>query len=191
MPRKKQLPPPPDLNLPDEQRESLSMWLKESLAMQSVIYEERIAALKDIGEHPSALMGRFVRAFAGLGMPPRFIASLCKTSPSIIEKHYSEEMLLGRSETVAMVATNAVRIATSQTDPAASKMALAFLDRLGGDDWKPPTKRVEMGEIEKPKVLDTSKLTYEQRAQLREIMLSMAGGAPAELTQNTDEPGDE
>ena len=91
-----------------------------------------------------------------------------------------------------MVATNAVRIATSQTDPAASKMALAFLDRLGGDDWKPPTKRVEMGEIEKPRVLDTSKLTYEQRQQLREIMLSMAGQAPAaELTQDTDEPGDE
>jgi hypothetical protein len=187
MPRKKQLPPPPDVNVPEEQRESLSMWLKECMAVQAEGYEERIASLKEVGEHPSPLMGRFVRTFAGLGMPTKFIASLCKTSVSTIEKYYEEEMLLGRSETVAMVATNAVRIATSQTDPAASKMALAFLDRLGGDDWKPPTKRVEMGEIEKPRVLDTSKLTYEQRAQLREIMLSMAGQAPAaELTQDED-----
>jgi hypothetical protein len=194
MPRKPKPPAaePPDVGgLTDPQREALSNWMREKITDMENYHAQREEILRTVGEHPSPLMGKFIRTFAGLHMPMKYIASLCSTTPNTIEKYYQEELTLGRAEVVAMVATNAVRIATSVTDPSASKVALSILDRMGGDDWKPPTKRVEMGEIEKPRVLDTSKLTYEQRAQLREIMLSMAGQAPAALGQDETEVSDE
>lgn len=178
--------------VPDVQREALSTWMKARIEEVQQAADERIEMLRTVGDHPSPIMARFAKTFASLNLSMAHIAALCNTTPGTLEKYYSEEITLGRAELIATVATNAVRIATSLTDPAASKVALAILDRAGGEEWKPPTKRVEMGEIEKPKVLDTSKLTYEQRQQLRDIMLSMTGQAPvAELTQNTDELGDE
>lgn len=165
-------------NVPDHQREALSTWMKERLEEMQEHYELRIQTLRTVGEHPSPLMSKYVRTFAGLGLSNAYIARLCNTSTSTIERHYESDIELGKAETVAMVATNAVRIATSLTDPAASKVALAILDRRGGEDWKPPTKRVEMGDIEKPKTLDTSALSFDEREELRQLMLKMAGVPP-------------
>lgn len=176
MARKPKFTPLPETpNVPDAQREALSLWMKERMQQITEGYEERIETLRTIGEHPSPIMAKFVRTFAGLHLPMKYIAALCNSTAGTIEKYYQEELDLGRAEVVAMVATNAVRIATSTLDPAASKVALAILDRMGGDEWKPPTKRVEMGELAKPRTLDTSKLSYEERQALRDMMLKMAG----------------
>ena len=83
-----------------------------------------------------------------------------------------------------------VRIATSLSDPAAAKVGMDMLARRGGENWRPATKRLEVDNDPnkgKPPVIDSSKLTYEERAQLREMLERVANGGEGDPIESDED----
>jgi hypothetical protein len=49
---------------------------------------------------------------------------------------------------------------------------MRWLERRGGDSWKPPAQKLAVETTGQGPVIDSSKLTFEQREQLRQIILA-------------------
>ncbi len=153
---------------PDE-RETLAAWMRETVEAIEAETAERIEKLRNVGEHPSPVFARMVREHARLRLPHSHIAALMCIPVQTIEKHYAAEIIAGEAEAMVNVTRNMLRIATSTNDPSAAKVGLAWLERAGGDTWKPAAKRVEVNDTTAPPVIDSSLLTDEERAQLKAI----------------------
>jgi hypothetical protein len=58
---------------------------------------------------------------------------------------------------------------------------MKVLERQGGEEWLPPLKRVaDVTDPSAPPVIDSSKLTAEERNQLREMLMRVAEGGEGE-----------
>lgn len=93
-------------------------------------------------------------------------------------KHYADDYELGAAEIITAIAANMNRKAISDSDPNAAKVGLAILERRGGEEWKNPARRIELDNNPNkgPPVIDSSKLTFEQRAQLRAMIEHVQNG---------------
>ena len=174
------------------EREQLSEWWRIRMQEMENEHEHRVKMLRSVGEHPSPIFARQVKMFGGLGMPKILAAKLLGISVKMLDEHYSDEYEMGHAETVGGVAANMIRIATSTTDPQAAKVGMDLLSRRGGNEWKPPAQKVKFeDDREQPKnVIDSSKLTPEERQQLRLIIegaIERQEGGEAEPLQ----PGEE
>src|SRR6266850_4812011 len=186
-------PPPAAPEVKGADREALACWWKERIQDLERIYEERIEILRTVGEHPSPVFAKIVRYDGALGIPKTLLAKKLGMSVIALTHHYGDEYDLGATEIISQVAANALRIATSVTDPAASKVAMQILDRRGGEEWKPPSQKIEMKTDDGPPVIDSSKMTYEDRQLLREILTRnldrIAAGDQGDTLQPDEEEG--
>lgn len=160
-------------------RDKLSAWWRDQVNHMEHEHRQRRALLNAAaganGEimHPHPVFARQVRVFSALGVPIDVIARLLVLSTSDIEACYGEEFATGAAELLGQVAQNLLRLAFSSDEYVALKASIEILHRRGGAEWRPPTK-VEIEDNRKPKgkLIDASKLTWEERAQLREIILA-------------------
>jgi len=181
MPRRKRTDAPEGMPVVMEvqgsEREALSLWWKQRIHDIEKIYEERIEVLRTVGEHPSPVFAKIVRMDGALGMPKGLLAKKLGMSVSQLMLHYGDEYDLGAAEVISQVAANMIRVGTSMTDPNAAKVGMQILDRRGGPEWRPPAQKVQLeDDRDKPPVIDSSKLTFEERAQLREMLTRVANG---------------
>lgn len=151
-------------------REALSAWMRERFELIETAHAERVQLLRTAGEHPSPLFAGQVKRCGMLGIPKSMVAKMLGIAAATVTTHYETDYDLGAAEMIGAIAGNMARIATSVTDPAASKVGLAWLERRGGDEWRPPSQKIELKSDDAPPVIDTSQWTAEDRQQLRLVM---------------------
>jgi hypothetical protein len=178
----------PDLPaVPDSQREAISLWMKERFEIIEREHQQRIELLRTAGEHPSPVFAGMVKRFGGLGLPKSLCAKMLGISVSILLSHYESDYDVGAAEIISSVAANMLRIATSQVDPAAATVGMKIMDRRGGEAWAPPTKKIEMdNKKNQAPIIDSSKLTFQERESLRAMLTRIANGG-----EGDPEPDDE
>ena len=169
-------------------RESAAKWMTRTVKEMNREHEARIKDLREGREHPNPLHARYVKKFSALRMPKYLISRLLEIPTDTLAKCYADECELGHAEAFAAVATNYFRIATSDTDPGARQAAADWLAKHGGKEWQPPAQRnIHIDENAEAPLIDSSKLTFEDRAALREMLtrLDEEGAAlpPAQETQ--------
>jgi hypothetical protein len=174
--------PPPD------EREQLANWWRRRMDQIEGEHAERIELLRTVGEHPSPVFSKQVRMLGALGMPRTLAAKLLGLSAHTLQTHYGEEYDIGAADVIASVAANMIRIGTSTSDPANAKVGMDILSRRGGQEWRPPAQKLEVEtEVKERNVIDSSRLTYEERAQLREMITRVQSGEPGDPLQADEE----
>ena len=169
------------------EREALSLWWKERIQDLERLYEERIEILRTVGEHPSPVFAKIVRYDGALGIPKQLLAKKLGISVGMLNQFYGDEYDMGATEIISQVAANALRVATSVTDPNASKVAMQVLDRRGGEEWRPPSQKIDIKNEDAPPVIDSSKLTYEERQALRIMLTRVANGGEGDPVDEDDQ----
>lgn len=167
---------------PADQREALAGWWRIRMEQIEREHEARIELLRTVGEHPSPIFSRQVKMFGALGIPKALAAKLLGIGIRVLESHYGDDYEVGAAEILASVAANMIRIGTSMDDPANAKVGMDILSRRGGQEWRPPAQKLEVADDrEQPKnVIDSSKLTFEQRQHLRQMIEHVQSGEPGE-----------
>ncbi len=179
------MPAAPDIT--GSEREQLATWWRSRIQEMQQSYEERIELLRTVGEHPSPVFANIVRADGGLGMPKSVVAKKLGLTVSSLMMYYGDDYEMGAAEIMAQVAAKGIRTALSDTDPNSAKMVTYFLDRRGGEEYKPPAQRLQTEDVtEKPPVIDSSKLTAEERAQMRTMLERIANGGEGEPEEDGD-----
>jgi hypothetical protein len=164
-------------DVPDDKREAISLWVKERLEESERAHQERIELLRTAGEHPSPVFSRLVRACGELGLSKSMSAKRLGITVGEMMKHYADDYELGASEIIVAIAANMNRKAISDTDPASAKVGLAILERRAGPEWEAPSKKIAVSDDRnKAPIIDSSKLTYEERQQLRLMLTRVANG---------------
>lgn len=191
-------PEPTDFDIPElpgaeeGDREQIALWMKARFEKIEADNAEREMILRTAGDHPSPIFGKMVRRLAGLlGMSAKTqIARMLDISVDILNRFYIEDLELGIAEVNVAVAGTMLQIATDQHNPSAASAGMKWLERRGGNDWKPPAKKLILGkEDEKSAVIDSSKLTFEQRQQMRAMINYVQEGGEGEpLQPGEDEP---
>jgi hypothetical protein len=158
-------------------REYLERWWREHMAAMELATAARRELLGAVSEHPSAIFARQARVFGALGMPRDMAAVLLEISEAQFASCYGNEYAVGSAGVLQQVSANMLRIAMSTNDRVAVKAATEFLNRRGGEEWRPPAQKLEIDDSRKAKgkVIDSSQLTWEQRQMLRDIIVSATG----------------
>jgi hypothetical protein len=164
------------------EREQLANWWRQRIRDMQVSYDERIEILRTVGEHPSPVFANLVRIDGALGMPKSVVAKKLGISIGSLMAWYGDEYELGAAEIMSQIAANAIRIAVSQDDPNAARVAMQVLDRRGGDEWKPPAQKIvtETGKTDGTALIDSSKMTADERQQMRTMLERIANGGEGE-----------
>jgi hypothetical protein len=172
MPRTKKVPTgmPAVADAKGAEREQLATWWAQRVRAIEEGYLARIDRLMNGEEHPIPAFAAMVREWGAFGMKPAVCARMLGLSQTSFVNHYGEDYEVGSFEIISNVAKNALRIATSETDPNAGRLAMQILDRRGGPEWIPPAQRIKVDKPDDgPPVIDSSKLTPEDREALRQI----------------------
>ena len=159
-------------------RRSLAEWFRDQVAALEQDHQERMDELAQAGEHPSPLFAGQVRRFSAIGMPPDVLAYMLGISEATLHEHYEAECRVGEGMFLAPVFANLYRIATSGNDRVAVKAATEIANRRGGEPWRPPAQKLEIDDDRKKStkgIIDSSKLSWEEREQLRAIIERQIG----------------
>ncbi len=145
-------------------------WFKSQIQEIESNANERIERLRTVGEHPSPVFAQLVQHHAGMGLEPALIAKMLLIPYSTLMLHYEEDIAIGGAAVNLKIAENMARIATSTTDPNAAKVGMAWLERRAGEAFR-PTKKLEIDDKrDKAPIIDSSKLSAEDRQKLREVI---------------------
>lgn len=154
-----------------QSREMLGRWMSGQFEAREAEYADRIEVLRNSGEHPSPLCSRMVKHLAAMGTSVTEIALLMQIAVGTLQKHYADELMLGPVEANTAVAETMFSIAIDRDHPACAKVAMFWLDRRGGEEWRRPTKKIEVAHKDAaPRTVDSSKFTREERQQLRDMI---------------------
>lgn len=157
----------------------LEVWWREQVADLERAAKEREGG---VAKGEGAVLASQARVFGALGVPTDVAAALMGMTEGAFQARYAEDYGVGSAAIIARVAANYLRIATSGQDRYAVKAAGQILHSRGGEQWKPPAHKIE---VERPAakgtLIDSSKLTYEERQQLKAILVAAASreGVPA------------
>ncbi len=183
---------PAAVDIIGSEREQLSLWFKERIDLIERESAQRIELLRTVGEHPSPLMARFVRQDGQLGLSKALVAKRLGLSIRMLEECYKDDYEMGVADVVSSVAANMIRIGTSTSDPAAAKVGMDILGRRGGEEWKPPAQKLEV--VQKradPPIIDSSKLTYEERQQMRVMLERIQAGGEGDPMEPDEDGADQ
>lgn len=163
------------------ERERLAAWMRTRFEEIERLHAERVELLRTVGEHPSPVFAKIVRIDGALGMPKSLVAKKLGMATASLELHYGADYDMGAAEILSSVMANALRIATSTTDPNAGRLAMQVLDRRGGSEWKPPAQQVSVENKDAPPIIDSSKMTPEERQQMRVMLTRITEGGGDEV----------
>jgi hypothetical protein len=149
-----------------ESRENLAKWLKGQILAMEKEHTARIKRIREGLEHPMPYCAGLVRRFAGLGATKTDIARLCGLPVTVIREYYGEDFELGVALFNIPVAANYWRMASSGDDPNASK---GWLERRM-PAFKPPKLEIKTENVDAPPLVDSTKLSFEERAMLRQML---------------------
>lgn len=167
-------------------REQVQGWWRGQMELVQRVTQERSELLSVAGEHPSAIFANQALQFGAMGMPKDVAATLLGLSEAQLQLYYGQEYALGAAHIMGQVAVNLLRIATSTNDRHAVKAAVEVMHRRGGDEWRPPAQKLEVSRPEgRGNLIDSSKLTREERAALRAI-IERAAARPAGLLPSSE-----
>lgn len=161
-----------------EDRGNLSEWWKEQSEFMEREQESIALVLQNAGDHPSLAYARQIRRLGALGIPQDLIATMLGISEGMLLEHYEVDLRQGEALMLVPVAANMIRMATSGNSKAALKAATEILGRRGGESWRPPAQKVEITDDRKTPgkgIIDSSKLSWEEREQLRTIVERQLG----------------
>ena len=154
--------------------------------------EEELRALNmpiHRGRHePTDFSRAQVAEMAGIGyLTEERIAKVMQISTGTLKKYYPEELAHGAALKTLAVAKNMYRIATGPDDKLAAQVGMWWLERRGGDIWKRPSDQMNVTVEEKPPIIDSSKLTFEHRQQLKQIILAATQEAAEPVEKSADD----
>ena len=152
-----------------QERKDLVNFMRGRLEEIERDYQDRLELIRSGSEHPMPLYAKLVHNHAAMGMPKKHIAKILGISVAVMERYYEDDLELGIAQINFKIASNVARKALSD-DPDAAKIGLDWLDRRGGDGWRKSTQKIEV-EDTKPPIIDSSKLTPEERDQLEAIVM--------------------
>jgi len=182
--RKRRSPSTEVATVPVDERERMVTWFKSQIQEIEFNANERIERLRTVGEHPSPVFAQLVQHHAGMGLEPALIAKMLLIPYGTLMLHYEEDIAIGGAAVNLKIAENMARIATSTTDPNAAKVGMAWLERRAGEAFR-PTKKLEIDDKrDKAPIIDSSKLSAEDRQKLREVI-------EAALAQQSDDAPDD
>jgi hypothetical protein len=174
--------------LPDPERQAISLWMQQRFDIIEKEHQARIDLLRTAGEHPSPIFSSMVKRFGGLGLSKTLCAKMLGIGVGTLNQHYEDDYDLGAAEIISGVAANMVRIATSTSDPQNAKVGMAILERRGGNEWRPAAKKIEINDgSNNPPIIDSSKLTYEERQALRAMLTRVANGGEGDPVEPDEE----
>lgn len=157
------------------------MWMSQKFEEIERAHQARIELIRNGGEHPMPVFQQQARNYGVLGMPKTLAAKMIGISVATFMTHYGDDYELGAAELISMVSANMVRIATSTTDPNNAKVGMQLLERRGGEEFKPPSQKIEVdNNRDKTPLIDSSKLTFEERRLLQNMLERVAAGGDAE-----------
>ncbi len=110
----------------------------------------------------------------GMGLLDKEIADLLQITEKQLTYNYQRELSRGSPEKIFAVAQTMYSIATDPMNKGCVEAAKYWLERRGGEQWRKPPDRVENEvRVQERPVIDSSKLSHEQRAQLKDILLAL------------------
>jgi len=166
-------------------RELIHQWMRSYMEEVTRDYEERINLIRSVPDHPSPLYAKLVRNHASMGVSRKDIGLLLGISVNLLDRHYRDDFDLGIAQINLKIASNIARKALSD-DPDAAKIGLDWMDRRGGDQWRKSTQKIEVTD-DRPPLIDASRLTAEEREQLRAMLTRIADeGAEPLQTEETN-----
>jgi hypothetical protein len=171
-------------------RENMVVWMKQRIEEIRIATDERIEALRNGGEHPSPIFQKMVHQYALMGLEEKYIAKMLFISHQQLIRYYEEDIKLGYAEGIVTMGTTLYAIGSDPTHKDAAKVALEWLSRRGGEEWKPPTNRVE-AEIknkDERRIINSDELTREQRDQLRDMINQHIAAVPELPPPVVEEP---
>jgi hypothetical protein len=160
--------------LAPQERKDLVSFMKGRLEEIERDYQDRLELIRSGSEHPIPIYAKLVHNHAAMGLPIPQICKLLGISRPVLERWYSDDLELGVAAINLKIASNVARKALSD-DVDAAKIGLDWLDRRGGDGWRKSTQKIEVEEQKAP-IIDSSKLTPEERDQLRAIVTRITTG---------------
>lgn len=179
------IPAAPEAN--GEYREAIAHWMRERIEAIEKAHQERVELLRTVGEHPSPVFQRIVRMDGALGMPKSLLAKKLGITPGTLMQHYGDDYDMGAAEVLSSIAANALRIANSATDPSAARVAMQILERRFGEEWKAPAQKLEVERKQEAPPIDASKMTFEERQQMRAMLQRIVNGGEGDPIQPEEE----
>jgi hypothetical protein len=164
--------------LAPQERKDLVSFMKGRLEEIERDYQDRLELIRSGSEHPLPIYAKLVHNHAAMGLPIPQICKLLGISRPVLDRWYSDDLELGVAAINLKIASNVARKALSD-DVDAAKIGLDWLDRRGGDGWRKSTQKVEVEETKAP-IIDSSKLTPDERDQLRAIVTRITSGDEGE-----------
>jgi hypothetical protein len=162
---------------PQNDRQMLEHWWREQFSHIERTTAERQELFAGITEHPFPTFARQAKMFGAFGMPRDVAALLLEMSEGEFALHYGAEYTIGSAEMFMAVSQNFMRIALSSNDRVAVKAATEFLNRRGGEEWRPPAQKIEVDDSRKTKgnLIDSKSLSYDDRQALKAIIERSVG----------------
>jgi hypothetical protein len=185
------LPDAPQIK-PDE-REQIVAVFRQRIQQIEADAAERVALAQQTTQHPSPVYQRLVKHYAAMGIKPVLISKLLMIPWSVLNTFYEDELVTGTAEINLEIAKAMAAIALDPTHPQAAKVGMDWLSRRGGEEWKPAAQKLEVADDrDKPPVIDSSRLSVEDREALRQMILRAQGGEePLPGLGGADTEGDE
>jgi hypothetical protein len=151
------------------ERALTALWWRDQVAELDRAAKERGESLKG---SEAQLRGQ-ARVFGALGMPSDVAAALMGVNEGTFRAQYGDAYAVGSATMLAQVAANYLRIATSTNDRYAVKACGDIMNRRGGEPWRQPAQKLEVSRPSaRANLIDSSKLTFEERVALRSIIMA-------------------
>jgi hypothetical protein len=151
------------------ERALTALWWRDQVAELDRAAKERGESLKG---SEAQLRGQ-ARVFGALGMPADVAAALMGVNEGAFQAQYGDAYAVGSATMLAQVAANYLRIATSTNDRYAVKACGDIMNRRGGEPWRQPAQKLEVSRPgPKANLIDSSKLTFEERQALKAIIMA-------------------
>jgi hypothetical protein len=176
-------------SVPVDERAQMVEWMRNRIADIQADAEARVERAKVVPEHPWAPLGQLVQHYAGMQQDPATIAKLLDIPYSTLMLYYENDLAIGAASINLKIAENMARIATSTLDKDAAKVGMQWLERTN-PRFK-ASKKLEIEDQREQRVIDSSKLTPEQRQQLRDMIdtASRVDGEGEDDSNSSDRPG--
>lgn len=170
---------PPEIPAPPETmtREFLAQWQKDVVREMERFRLERESYIRNGYEHPLAFLKDAIQMQAGLGLPKSMIAKMYGITQATIDNCYGEEFELGKILRVQRLARSALGHADFD-----GALALKILERSPEmEEYQQPVRRQQdVPPDNKTPIVDSSRLSQEERAQLEQLCLKALGENPPE-----------